>query len=140
MLGCKYLKKYGNRFLAMRLSIHYTKYAMARVLGTTTHTYSRIESGRVQPSLVLLRKLRILERAFSYYLKEYYKQVKKFGSKWTWGRESKVYRPFGGYAYDMRPVSYRCSSLIPGKDEDISELGGMEVFGFIENPVRGIVE
>ena len=130
---------YKDRVFAIRMAVHYTKAAMSKVLDMDVNQYIRLEKGEFRPRLNVIRRIRILERAFSIYLEEYYRLVKKFGSKWTWGKETKIYERYGGRKYKKLPVGYRCSSIIPGRDEDIEALGGMRTFSFIKNPIRGKV-
>jgi transcriptional regulator with XRE-family HTH domain len=123
---------FGKRVFELRIAIRYLKSNFARLLGVTAGTLQSLESGETQPPLRTLRRLRIMERAFSEYLDKYHADVKRFHSKYTWGRETRVYDKYCGYRFRLKQVGYANSNILPPRKEDIEALGGMETFHFIK--------
>jgi len=124
------------RIFQLRMAIRYLPPQFARVLGTNTGTLRRLEKGELEPNIQTIRRIRLMEHAFDEELEEYYKLCKRFKCKWTWGKEIKVYEKYGGYAFKRRAVSYANSKVVPRRKEDYEALGGMAVWGVIENPTK----
>ncbi len=125
---------YHTRIHNLRIAIHYSRATFARILGISQYYLDKLESkhkrDRVQPRLAVIKRLRLMERAFREPLAQYYKDVKKWGARETWGKEEKVYLPFDGNNYTMRmKKQYRSRVLLPIRQTDIDALGGIEVFG-----------
>ncbi len=124
-------KPWKDRIFELRMAIRYTKGMFAKVLQVSTSRFNDLELGKSEPNLRNIRRLRLMEKAFSEYMPEYYRLVKKFGSKYTWGREVKVYEKYAGYKFHKRAVSFTSSTIVPSRQEDFDSLGGMATFAFI---------
>ena len=116
---------FANRIHKLRMAIRYSKNKFARVWGTATATYNSIEKG-ARPSIHLIRRLKIMERAFKEPLELYLSNPRKYGG---WGKEEKVYGKYEGDLYTKKMVKFRSTNLLPLRQADIEALGGMAVFG-----------
>jgi DNA-binding XRE family transcriptional regulator len=128
----KLLIPWKRRILQLRLAIMYLRPKFARVLGVNTHTLMRLEKGELEPNVRTIRRIRLLEHAFDEELAEYFKQVRKWGAIWTWGKEENVYEKYGGYKHKKVAVGYATSNIVPRRKADYEALGGMGVWGNIQ--------
>ena len=131
-MDSKIATPWKTRLFQIRMAIRYLPPNFARLLGVNTTTYQRLEKGELEPNIATIRRIRLLEHAFDEELEVYFKQVRRWHSRCTWGNERKIYEKYGGYAFKKVAVGYRSSNAIPRRQEDIEALGGIRVFRYVQ--------
>lgn len=123
-----------KRIKGLRIAIHYSMNRFAKVMGVTNRTLSDLEKGKTLPRMPTIRKLRVMEKAFSEQLEGW---IRRGSHLDEWGPMEKVYERFGGdnFHYRMRR-QYRYSYRPPSRPEDIEALGGIEMFPGNKNEER----
>jgi DNA-binding XRE family transcriptional regulator len=125
----KILIPWKVRIFQLRIAIRYLPNKFARVLGVPNVTLRRLEKGELEPNVRTIRRIRLMEHAFDEELVHYHYLVKRFGSKYPWGKEVKVYEKYGGYKHTKQALGYRSSKVVPRRKADYEALGGVGVWG-----------
>lgn len=118
---------WSRRIYTLRQSTHYTPRGLSILLNIGLQTLHAVESGQFQPTLELMRRVRLLERIFHDSILQYAKDKKRWGERsLLWEKRTKQYDDFNGLQYRTK-TQYFGAPIIPERETDIEALGGMDL-------------